>query len=73
MMAIPIREEPAFGFGNPELLFEGSYRRGGNGSGYDVTGDGQRFVMMPLASDAATAQIHVVLNWLQELEQLLSQ
>ena len=73
MMAIPIRQKPAFDFGDPELLFEGSFRRANNSWSYDVTSDGQRFVMVPLASEADTAQIHVVLNWIQELDQLLRQ
>ena len=37
---------------------------------YDVTSDGQRFVMIQVGEqDSAATQINVVLNWFEELKQ----
>jgi hypothetical protein len=37
---------------------------------YDVTPDGERFLMLkPVATEAAPTQINVVLNWFEELKQ----
>jgi hypothetical protein len=58
-----------------QVLFAGPFMQEISGLGahnYDVAPDGQRFVMLePVAgqggTEAPTAQIHVVLNWFQEL------
>ncbi len=52
------------------LLFEGPYLSGPGGlrTNYDVTPDGQKFVMLQ-ESEQATTQINVVLNWFEELKQ----
>lgn len=71
MMAVLVQEEAAISFGSPERLFEGTFGRDRNGAAYDVTRDGQRFVMVPLDSTAATAQIHVILSWTEELNRLV--
>ena len=34
---------------------------------YDVTSDGERFIMLPDTTVGSTALIHVVVNWLDEL------
>ena len=42
------------------------------GRNYDVTSDGERFLMMmPSEPDSEPTQIHVVLNWFEELERLV--
>jgi len=62
---------PTFGAGTPRLLFEGSYQRSSGGSAfYDVTPDGQRFVMVQ-AQETGSTQIHVILNWFEELKRLV--
>ncbi len=72
MMAIDITTEPTFGAGTPRLLFEGSYLAGtGNRAFYDVTPDGQRFVMVQTQQGAGATPIHVVLNWIEELKRLV--
>jgi len=73
MMAVEITTTPAFKAGTPRLLFEGRYRSGPTGvAGYDVTSDGQRFLrVQPVHPDPPTNQIHVVLNWLEELKRLV--
>jgi len=70
MIAVPIQLEPELRIGTPVRLFEGPYDRQQFGRNYDVTRDGRRFLMIKSESDP-TAQIHVVLNWIQELEQLV--
>jgi serine/threonine-protein kinase len=63
--------QPIFSAGTPRLLFEGPYVATGTAaSNYDVTADGQRFLMVkPSAQEGAAAtQINVVLNWFEELK-----
>jgi len=73
MMAVDITTEPTFGAGTPRLLFEGSYQSGVTGTAlYDVTPDGQRFVMVQAEEqEAGASQINVVLNWFEELKRLV--
>jgi len=54
------------------MLFEGPYLpTGGSFPNYDVSPDGQRFLMLkPVESQtSAPNQINVVLNWSEELKQ----
>ena len=72
MMAVEITTEPTFSAGSPRLLFEGAFMSGTVFLPYyDVTPDGQRFVMLkPVESEtSAPTQINVVLNWFEELKQ----
>jgi serine/threonine-protein kinase len=69
MMAVEIDTQSAFRAGQPRLLFEGPYRRQGSQTYYDVTPDGQRFLMVKDNQRATVVtQIHVVLNWFEELK-----
>ena len=68
MMAVDITTEPTFTASKPRLLFEERYERSPTSwANYDVTPDGQRFLMVKPNEQAAT-QIHVVLNWFEELK-----
>jgi hypothetical protein len=71
MMVVDITTTPAFRAGTPRLLFEGRYVFPPNGvASYDVASDGQRFLrVQPMHPDPPANQIHVVLNWLEELKQ----
>ena len=67
MMVVSVQTDTTFKAEKPRLLFEGSYRYTpitGVTSYYDVTADGQRFVMVK----EETTQINVVLNWFEELK-----
>jgi len=58
----------------PRRLFEGRYFRVGLDLfpvAYDVMPDGRRFVMVKDDEEAAPTQLHVVLNWFQDLQQRL--
>jgi Tol biopolymer transport system component len=50
MMVVTIETEPAFAAGNPEVLFRGEYilvsHSGPDASPYDISPDGQRFLMI---------------------------
>jgi eukaryotic-like serine/threonine-protein kinase len=72
MMAVDIRTQLNFAAGKARMLFEGQYApTPGTLSNYDVSLDGQRFLMLkPIGSEeAAPTQINVVLNWFEELKQ----
>ena len=73
MMAVDIVTQPAFSAGRPKLLFEGLYLpSAGNLAAYDVSQDGQRFLMVEESQqEQPPTQINVVLNWFEELERLV--
>jgi serine/threonine protein kinase/Tol biopolymer transport system component len=71
MMAVDIVTQPSFSAGKPRMLFQGPYERSpATSPNYDVSPDGQRFLMLkPVdAGESAPAQINVVLNWFEELK-----
>jgi hypothetical protein len=71
-MAVDIVMESGFSAGSPRMLFEGGYLpTAASFPFYDVSPDGQRFLMLkPVESEAsAPTQIHVVLNRFEELKQ----
>jgi serine/threonine-protein kinase len=70
MMAVNVKTRPNFNADTPQLLFEGQYSSFVHRRNYDVTSDGQRFLMLQSADPAAT-QVNVVLNWFEELKQRL--
>ena len=56
---------------NPELLFQGPYFGSAGGRTFDVSPDGERFLMIKILQDSASApQIIIVENWFTELERL---
>jgi Tol biopolymer transport system component len=72
MWAVDVATQPSFSVGKPRLLFEGNYLPSPGGSiAYDVSPDGQRFLMLKSAEQAGAVptQINVVLNWFEELKQ----
>jgi hypothetical protein len=72
MMAVDITTQPGFAAGAPRMLFEGRYDLAPFPlPNYDVSRDGQRFLMLKPSEQeqAAQTQINVVLNWFEELKQ----
>jgi serine/threonine-protein kinase len=71
MMAVEVETEPSVRLSKPKMLFEGRYE-GATGSlgyaRYDVTPDGQRFLMIQAKEEPAPNRIRVVLNWAEELK-----
>jgi Tol biopolymer transport system component len=71
MIAVEISTTGAFKAGTPRILFEGRYVPSPNAvAGYDVAADGRFLMVQPLHPDPPTNQIHVVLNWTEELKRL---
>ncbi len=73
MMVVSVQTDSAFRAGRSEVLFEGTYVSSGFVSGYqyyDISPDGQRFLMLKEAG-GEPAQINVVLNWFEELKRLV--
>jgi hypothetical protein len=73
MMAVDVTLGPPTAVGKPRRLFEGRYRRSpGFWANYDVSADGQRFMMVKNVDIApAPTQINIVLNWFEELRRLV--
>jgi serine/threonine protein kinase/Tol biopolymer transport system component len=70
MMAVEVTTQPSFSAGTPKALFEGPYQPSPVLNNYDVSPDGQRFLMLKPSEQAASpTQINVVLNWFEELKQ----
>jgi len=69
---VDIQTAPAFSAGVPHVLFDGAFAPGQPGlPGYDVSVDGQRFLMIKAGdTEAVQRPIHVVLNWFDELRRL---
>lgn len=72
MMSVSIQTAPEFQPGTPQVLFEEEYEVDiYSDQSYDVTPDGQRFVM--IQSQEQDIQIHVVLNWLEEVKRKMQE
>ncbi len=70
VMAVGISEtNNELDVGIPQPLFRMALRTEPQRSGFDVTADGQRFLVSTLVDDALSAPITWVLNWMEELEQ----
>jgi Tol biopolymer transport system component len=62
-MVVDVQTQPTFRPGRPRVLFEVNYEIG------DVTRDGQQFLaVQPVEPEQPATQIHVVLNWSEELK-----
>ena len=71
MMIVSVQTNPVLRAEKPGLVFEGSsYLFGGGGAGYDISTDGQQFLMVK-AVEGSTGQINVILNWFEELKRLV--
>jgi eukaryotic-like serine/threonine-protein kinase len=77
MMVVSVETSPEFRASAPRVLWEGDYSRGSGAScgmpgatssNYDVTPDGQRFLMVRDDDRMAANQIVVILNWAEELK-----
>jgi len=62
MMSVPVQLQPAFRTGNAIELFDRKFDSGGAVDGYDVTSDGQTFVMTR-SEHANPTEIRVVMGW----------
>jgi serine/threonine-protein kinase len=68
MMAVDIATTPEMKISAPHLLFERRYAFGSAQTipNYDVSADGQRFLMVK--DESSSGRINIVLNWFEELK-----
>ncbi len=75
MMAVAIETEPELSVGKPRLLFEERFLPASSGdelgSSYDISPDGQRFLMVKREQNLVPTELIVVLNWFEELKRLV--
>jgi eukaryotic-like serine/threonine-protein kinase len=75
VMGVPVETGTTFRAGTAKTIVQGNYIAANAGRTYDVSPDGQRFLMIKLAPEAEAdlnprpLQMNVVLNWLEELKQ----
>ena len=70
LMVVDATTSPAFSAGRPRVLFEGLERF--SVECCEVAPDGQRFLaIQPVEPPQSPTQIHVVLNWFEELKRLV--
>jgi Tol biopolymer transport system component len=68
MMAVATNTKANFSADTPKVLFEGHYATYNTMPAYDVSPDGQRFLLAKTA-EQGPQEISVVLNWTEELKQ----
>ena len=68
MTRVPIQTAPTFSPGTPTRLFDTRYYAAEAVRTYDVSLDGQRFLMIKAAGTDQAPRMVVVLNWLEELK-----
>jgi hypothetical protein len=73
MMSVPVQTSGSFAHGQASMLFEGQFFVGTAFSRYfDVSPDGQRFLMIKTSASPGAetmSGVVVVLNWFEELKQ----
>ena len=73
MFVVAVETDPTFVPGAQELLFHGDYDRDAMGVReipfYDISPDGQRFVMTQSPPGEEITSVRVVLNWFEELRE----
>jgi serine/threonine-protein kinase len=67
MMSVATQLRPEFSAARPQMLFQGEFEEK-----YDVTADGQRFVMIKSPPRAARTQINVILGFFDNLKRSTS-
>ena len=71
LFAVSILTEPTVQVGTPELLFERKFFGSTNwGRNYDISPQGDFFILIEEGEMQPAAQINVVFNWFEELKHL---
>ena len=69
LMSVSFITDPVLQVGKPELLFEKTDVFTSGIGMYDVSKDGERFLFLQASEEKqASPQLHVVLNWFEELQ-----
>ncbi len=66
LLSVTIETEPAFDAGPPTVLFERP-----NVLAYDAAPDGNRFLVIERNVESVPTEIHIVVNWFEELNRLV--
>ena len=69
MMSVPVQFTPAFAAGTPRLLFDGAFETSELGRNFDVSADGQRFLVIRSENAEPPPEFHFVFNWAGELDE----
>jgi hypothetical protein len=67
MRAVATETRAEFSAGRPQVLFEEHYLP----YQYDVSADGERFLMIQVPETEPVTELNVVFNWFEELKRLL--
>ena len=71
LVAVGVETEPSFAPGNAEELF-GGYWVGQPGHTYDISADGQRFLMIKEGAGTDMEEAFILVqNWFEELKRLV--
>jgi Tol biopolymer transport system component len=69
MLAVDVELGESFSASRPHVLFDGHFDSGVAGNpNYDVSSDGERFLMIRRSEEAIPNTINVVLNWSEDLQ-----
>ena len=63
--------QPSFTADKPHVLFEGRYENLLWEANYDVSSDGERFLMIKSLDKASPNEINLVLNWFEEVKRVM--
>ena len=69
LVAVDVATEPEFRAGSPRELFDAEDYVRGIPRDYDVSQDGERFVLVVGSSSDAEQEMNVVVNWFEELKE----
>lgn len=69
MVSVEVKTAPSFSFGAPKVLFPATaYATYDGRTQYDVSHDGQRFLMVRKIGGGQSSQLVLVKNWLTEFK-----
>ena len=74
LMVVTVETRPTFSVSRPRAVLEDSFERWRGQPGfrnYDISPDGERFLVLESGEQTQYDIIHVVLNWFEELERLV--
>ena len=68
-MRAVVTTEPELEISRPQLLFQGNYLNV-PGPSYDVSPDGERFLLLQPPYQDPPTELHLIVNWFEELQRL---
>ena len=73
LLAVPVQSGDDIALGNPEIVITGPYWRSSNYRDYDISLDGERFLVLKESGSDETTSTEIILvqNWFEELKRLV--